>query len=92
MTKRKTKAQRELEQKAALRQRIHDIAVGAGVDDVVEDDYWCIDPESLCRLLIAARHIFVTDGNEYLFKAYSIDKYTCLDNLTDFYYRNGVRA
>lgn len=59
--KRQTKAQRERQQKAALRQRIRDIATGAAgcsLDDEAGWEVWNLGPEVFDRYLVALNVLF----------------------------------
>lgn len=96
--KRITKKQRELQQKAALRQRLHDLASGARIDGIEEDGYWIYSTESLVRLISA-----VVDSFDYqtetiglpegiLTNYWQLTNYESLDSLTDWMFGCGYRA
>ena len=92
-TKRKTKAQKEAEEKAALKQRLTDIysgALGQKWDD--DDEGFIADAELLCRVVQACRDVFVNDHNKQLFEVHNLDEYATVENLTGFYYAYGLRA
>lgn len=95
MKKKSTKATREAEQKAALRKRLRDMAIGAGIDCVDDDDYWGFDPESIVRLVRAVDQEFSEqiEGHEDLLKRYwNLVEYSSLDKLCDWMFRMGYRA
>jgi len=96
--KKKTKAQREKEARAALWQRVCDIASGAagrGVDDPYDNFF---NPEDLAKLLPALedrldlpkigdnRRSHLTDN------PHNLNYYTDLETLVDFLFEQGVRA
>ena len=91
-TKRKTKAQKESEEKAALAQRLNDIYSGALGYKWDDDELLIADGELLSKVVMACRAIFKTEDNEYLFEIHNLDEYNTVEKLTEFYYRNGVRA
>ena len=91
-TKRKTKVQKEAEEKAALKQRLTDIYSGALGDKWDDDGLLIAYGELLCKVVMACRSIFETEDNKYLFEIHNLDKYETAGQLTEFYYRNGVRA
>lgn len=90
-TKRKTKAQREAEQKAALRQRVADIAIGAAGYNF-DDESEFATAEFLERFVPALRVCFGTDGNDYLWSAHCLGKWNDIDSSTQALWENGVRA
>ena len=95
MKKRKTKAVREQEQKDALRRRLRDMAIGAGLDDVDSDDYWCFDPEQIVRLVRAVDDQFSEqiEGQEDRLKRYwNLVEYGSLDRLCTWMFDMGYRA
>ena len=91
-------------EKAALRQRIEDIACGAGVDiDGLEESdlLLCFDCSTFGRFLKALKNTFhhqekFDDGSEidnrHLFEEYSFEHYDTIDNITNHLYKGGVRA
>ena len=104
MAKRRTKAQREADEKAALRQRIRDIATGAagcepdeesGLDLVSE-----LGAEGMSRFLPALREVFELwslesgEGHQraWLLGPHTLHNYENLDKLTDLFYEEGIRA
>jgi hypothetical protein len=98
--KRKTKEQREEIARAALRQRIEDIALGAeGDEGVLDKNGWFAGAHCLSRLIPALRARFGLDdeGNErtdikYLWYPSNLDSFDNVDTITDFLYEHGVRA
>lgn len=97
--KRKTKARREEEAKAALRQRIHDIACGAaGFQFDQEGEFATAD--FLERFVSALKAQFGfeekseqgTTSNKFLFDVNILHHYDNIDSATDFLFRNDVRA
>ena len=91
-SKRKTKAQKEVETKAALKQRLTDIYSGALGCEWADDAGFIVDAELLCRVVKACEEIFGSYDNAWLFWISSLGEYDSVDKLTEFYYRNGVRA
>ncbi len=87
------KQKKENQLRAALRQRLHDVAVGAGISDVDGVDWWSFDLEGLRRFIQSVDLLFV-DGDEkkHLTAHWNIDEYDSLDKTTDFLFRNGIRA
>lgn len=91
-TKRLTKAEREAAQKAALRQRIGDIVAGAcGQEKDTEGEivFLCEYPNVLRA--VKARLELPAD-REHLTSAHNADAYETVEKLTEFLFRNGVRA
>lgn len=92
----KTKEQLEEEQKQFLRPRLIDLAVGAGVDDVEGEDFWCCDNESLVRLIRGVHISFDKELPSWLkgrFTEYTtITKYDSLNSLFDWLWDLGVRG
>lgn len=97
--KAKTKAQREAEDKEALRQRIEDIAVGAeGEGGPATNDWWA-NAHCLSRFVPALKAQFGMDekGEErkdrncfwYPVNLYHFDN---VDTTTEFFWDHGVRA
>jgi len=91
MAKRKTKAQREAEQKAALRQRVADIATGAAGYELDADSEFST-AEVLSRLMPALQIQFSMEGRDYLWALSNLGNYNDIDSTTDFLYEHGVRA
>ena len=98
MAKRKTKAQREVEAKEALRQRICDIVSGACGRDMDDADMEFVDIDNVARFIgaLADRLCEHDEGGELVhnhFVAYwNIGEYQNIDTILDFYWRNGIRA
>jgi hypothetical protein len=99
MAKKKTQKQlREEQQKAALRQRLIDIANGAGIDDVECGDYWCYDTDSLERLIRSVDGAFkdqaISNGcaEDILSVYWQLPRYKCLDDLQEWLWGMGIRA
>ncbi len=99
MAKKKTQKQiREEQQQAALRQRLIDMANGAGIDDVESGDYWCHDVHSLERLIRAVDGAFREQAEakgcseDILTVYYQLARYECLDELFDWLWGMGIRA
>lgn len=89
--KRKTKAQREAIQKAALRRRVADIAIGAAGYDFDSPDEFAT-AEFLERFVCAMKVCFGNDRNEYLWKPHCLGKWENIDSAADALWENGVRA
>lgn len=99
MRKKKTQKQiREEQQQAALRQRLIDMASGAGVDDPECADYWAHDVHSLERLIRSVDRAFreqvVAKGcsDTVLTKYFQLPRYESLDELQEWLWGMGVRA
>lgn len=101
--KRKTKQEREREEKAALRQRLWDMALGAcgaytgTMDDMEELN--CTPYSSLEHFgafLAAVKRAFERSDegyrNSHLFESHCWRHWNDFDNLTNHLYRGGVRA
>jgi hypothetical protein len=96
--KRKNKEQREAEAKAALRQRIADIAVGASGSEFDNGDEFAT-ADFLSRFVPALRVQFGLDaeGKErgdrnYFWFPSNLGRYDNIDTTTDFFFEHGVRA
>jgi len=96
--KRKTKEQREAEEKAALRRSIEDIVLGAEGDRGVLEDDWFANATTLSRLVPALRARFGEDSKgevikktEHLWWAINLDHYENVDSITNFLFDHGVR-
>ena len=97
MKKTKSKKQKlEDEKKQQLRQRLIDMASGAGIDDVECGDYWCYDVHALQRLIIAVSDAFscqLEDSMQIWLKdAVSLWAYESLNDLQSWLWGMGVRA
>lgn len=94
MAKRKTKEQREAEEKAALRRRVDDIFLGAvGYKSAEEDgEPW---PEQFITFCVALKQAFLVEGdsgNEWMWTLDGLSNFCNPESATEFLYRNGVRA
>lgn len=88
--KRKTKAQREHEAKAALLQRVEDIYAGAlGME--CDDDQWAT-ADILSRVVPALREIFSSDSNAYLFEVHCLQYFDTAKSAAQHLYGCGIRA
>jgi len=91
MAKRKTKAQRQEEQKAALRRRVEDILVTAHWGTF--DDGESLFLEDVPRAVFAVKTLLLPgDAEDMLTGIHNVDEYANPVSLTDFLWRNGVRA
>jgi len=108
MTKRKTNAQREAEQRSALFQRVYDVVSGAcgrvlESQDSIECE-WLV-PDELSRAVPALKEMFSGDQaldaqdkptgdweNDHLFELHYLDRFTSVGSITDFLFEHGVRA
>ena len=90
-TKSKTVAQIEAEEKAALKQRLTDIYSGA-VGVKWEDCCYEVSGKMLMDVIRVCRAVFGHDDNVWLFEVHNLDKYDTVEQLTEFFYKNGVRA
>ena len=96
--KRTTKQQREDQQQIALRQRLIDMANGAGIDDVESGDYWCSDVDSLERMIRAVDGAFrqqaIDNGcaDDVLTIYWQLPRYKCLDDLFEWLWGMKIRA
>ena len=90
MAKRKTKAQREAEEYAALLQRITDIYSGATGQEWGDGDWATAD--NLSRVLPAIRELFETEAGDWKFGLHAINYYDTAETAATFLYKNGVRA
>jgi hypothetical protein len=100
----KTKKQEAEEKaKAALRQRIADVVTGAiGYDSEDEEwEPWLPTGSDLSKMLHGLKIRFdPKDKKKFLFAYWSLDEYDdaegdwshVLDRITDFFFRNGIRA
>lgn len=93
-TKRKTKAQREAEQKAALLQRITDVYSGAVGDAWDSEAGNFADAAVLSSVMPAMRKIFGEQNteNEWMWSLHNLDHYEHPESATDFLFRAGIRA
>ena len=87
---------RETKQKAALRQRLIDMARGAGLEHVEDEDFWVYSASDLCRLMHSVNVSFVNQLDEVYRHCVTghmhLDKYECLNDLQEFLWSLGVRA
>lgn len=93
-TKRKTKAQREVEQKAALLQRITDVYSGAVGDAWDSEAGNFADAEVLARVMPALSKIFgpQNDENEWMWSLHNLGNYEQPEDACEFLFRAGIRA
>lgn len=80
--------------KKQLRQRILDVAAGAGMKPYYDEgevimwehyDDPCVD---FAKLVMGLRRAFDLDDNSILTRARNLDNYKTIDTLTDFFWRN----
>lgn len=99
MSKRKTKKQRERDQKDTLRNNVWCVCCGAmGMNVDVDNDI--IGVEELSRIAPALREMFrgeqVTDAGacrrDHLFSLSNLDSFYCVNSITDLLFNHGVRA
>lgn len=89
--KRKTKSQREIAAKAALRQRVADIASGAaGYRFDAEDEFATAD--FLSRFVNALKDQLNTGDREYAFGLHCLQHFDNVDSTTDHLFECGFRA
>ena len=90
-TKRKTKQQKEAEEKAALRQPIADVYAGATGWLIEAED--SISLESASRAITALRQLFNRgEDYEFMWQSQNLEHFETIDQATDFLYRYGVKA
>jgi hypothetical protein len=94
--KRKTKDQREQEAKDALYQRVCDIMAGACQgDDPESTDYWVgaqVLPDIVRGVVMRLLPNDYKEKSAFLTSMTNADEYENAVKLTDFLFRNGVRA
>lgn len=96
MPKRQTKAEREAAQKAALKQRIADIAAGVNYGPLDEnDDIMCAEP--LAQFVIALRATFAleldsSERNTYPWNINCLPYFSSVKSTTEFLWERGFRA
>jgi len=88
---------KELAEKLTLRNRLIDMARGAGIDEPEQGDYWCFTMKSMSRFVCAVVDTFQEQsenlGNDELLCApWNLRNYECVNDLVDFLYRLGYRA
>lgn len=88
--KRKTKAQREQEQRAALLRRVTDIYSGAQGAVWDNDDF--VTAEILGQVIPVLRELFGTENTEYLFSLHCLRYFDSAASATNHLFSNGVRA
>lgn len=92
--KRKTKAQREAEQKAALLRRVHDVycgAIGAQWDSVENGDF--ATAEQLSQIMWALKCLFGAQlEHDYFWNIHHIKHFDNPESATDFLFDAGFRA
>ena len=87
MSKQTKKALREAAEKAALRQRVRDIACGAaGYDFDKEDEF--ATAGFLERFVCALKATFGTDGNEYLWKPHCLSNFDTIETTTNLLWKH----
>jgi len=89
--KRKTKSEKEAEEKAALRQRIADVYAGACGEPADTDDFF-LTLEAGSRAITALKKLFGQEGREYMWESHCLDRFETIDLATEFLYQTGVRA
>jgi hypothetical protein len=97
-TKRKTKEQRDAEAKAALRQRLDDIFLGATGD--VWDESGEPWPEQFMAFVRAVNRVFCVpasaddphSGNEYLWGLWNLENYRTPETAAEYLFENNVRG
>ena len=89
--KRPTKAQREAAQKAALRRRVADIAIGAAGYNFDDPDEFAT-AEFLERFVCALEVAFGTEENHYLWQACCLSRWNNIDSSTEALGERGVTA
>ena len=73
--------------KKQLRQRIKDVAAGAQMAWLEDDEYWdglCL--ENLSRFLEGLVNAFGIERDSYLVHFANLDRYETLDSLVEFYW------
>ena len=88
----KDKMRNEIEQKAALRQRLADIISGATGLDCDRDDWIPTLTEAALFIPAIAERIAGVQDKKHLTSLRSLDQYDGLDSITEFFWRNGIRA
>ena len=94
--KRKTKQQREDEQREMLRQRLNDLFTGA--TGSAYDGECQPRPEEFMKFCQITKRVFCVrsfdgeDGNEYLWEIWNLEQFRTPDHATDHLFDNGVRA
>lgn len=91
-TKRKTKAQREAEQKAELYRRVHDVYCGAKGQLWDGDDF--ATAQHLSLVVPALRDLFAAQHAEmiYPWQPHCLSHFDTADTATEFLYAQGYRA
>ena len=90
MTKRKTKAQREGEQYAALLQRVTDIYSGALGIEWTADEWATAD--TLSRIIPALKELFSVETAQYVWSPGNLRYFDTAENAAKFLYESGSRA
>lgn len=96
-TKRLTKEQKLEKEKSLLHQRITDIVTGvSGGENLSEGDDFYLGVEHLTRLLPALKKTFEIgddyESRNFLVFDWNLEHYERIDDLVEFYFKNGVRA
>lgn len=91
-TKRKTKAQREAEQRAALLRRVHDVYCGAKGQLWDSDDF--STAAQLSNIVPALRDLFASQHSEmtYPWQPHCLHYYDTAESAADFLFSQGYRA
>lgn len=97
--KRKTKEQRDAEAKAALRQRLDDIFLGA-TGDVWDESNGEPLPTQFMAFVQAVKKVFCIpatkedphSGNEYLWSLWNLDNYRTPEAAAEYLFDNNVRG
>ena len=85
------KAKRLADEKAALRQRVRDIACGAaGYEFDKEEEFATCD--FLSRFVPALQTTFAVEGRDYLWCLNNLGNFDTINSATDFLFTHGVRA
>jgi hypothetical protein len=94
--KRSTKLSREAAEKAKLRQRLLDFAIGANggeTPDSVDDDHflWNLGPAEFGRFLRAIDLQLIDKTRKYCTESHNFRYYETLNSAVDFLYAHGIR-
>lgn len=91
MTQRKSKTEKDIEAKAALRQAIYYVYAGAcGEPPDGEDFFLTLEPAS--RAITALKGLFGEDGNSYLWQSHCLGYFDTVDSATEHLFAHGVRV
>lgn len=98
MEMRKTKAQTEAAGKAQLRQRVMDIAFGAGGGcdltccEVDGSFYAAMDPDDFFRFIQAVNQSFFREDNTTALEIWNLHHFATIDSAVEHLWACGVRA